>query len=97
MLRFISLKYFTKTCDGKALHLKSYDNVSILHLENILLITYYCLFVVVFLSHSRIVHSHGDVTIAGERLQILTEIRHLWPLGSESVLATPTVTLDNHS
>ena len=40
---------------------------------------------------------NGDVTIAGERLQILTEARHLWPLSSESVLATPTVTLDNRS
>ena len=41
MLRFISLQYSTKTCDGKALHWKSYDNMSIFHLENILLITYY--------------------------------------------------------
>ena len=48
MLRFTSLKYFCKTCDGKALHWKSYDNVSFLHLENIVLITYYCLFVFFF-------------------------------------------------
>ena len=32
------------------------------------------------LSHSRIFHSYGDVTIAGEMLQILTYARHLRPL-----------------
>ena len=34
-------------------------------------------------SHSRILHSFGDVTITGEGLQILTNARHSWPLSSE--------------
>ena len=38
-------------------------------------------------SHSRIFHSYGDVTIAGEGLQILTYARHSWPLSSEDSLA----------
>ena len=33
-------------------------------------------FCFVFLSHSRIFHMYGDVTIAGEGLQILTYARH---------------------
>ena len=45
---------------------------------------------VCFLSHSRIFHSFGDVTIGGERLQILTYARHLWPLISEGSLACHT-------
>ena len=51
-----------------------------------------CLFLFVWSvsSHSRIIHSFGDVTIAGQGLQILTYARHLWPLRSEG--ATPTVT-----
>ena len=40
-----------------------------------------------FSSHSIIFHSFGDVTIAGEGLQILTYARHLWPFSSESCLA----------
>ena len=40
--------------------------------------------------HSRIFHSFGDVTIAGEVLQILTYARHLWPLSSEGSLACHT-------
>ena len=43
-----------------------------------------------FSSHSRIFHSYGDVTIAGERLQILTYDRHSWPLSSENSLACHT-------
>ena len=43
-----------------------------------------------FLSHSRIFPFFGDVTIAGEELQILTYARHLWPLSSEGSLACPT-------
>ena len=31
----------------------------------------------------RIFHSYGDVSIAGEGLQILTYARHSWPLSSE--------------
>ena len=51
------------------------------------------LFVCCLLSRSRIFHSYGDVTIAGEGLQILTYARHSWPLSSEGfLLATPTVT-----
>ena len=33
--------------------------------------------------HSRIFHSYGDVTIAGEGLQISTYAKHSWPLSSE--------------
>ena len=46
------------------------------------------LFVWSFSSHSRILHLYGDVTIAGERLQILTYARHSWPLSSEGCLMT---------
>ena len=41
-------------------------------------------------SHSRIFHSYGDVTITGERLQILTYTRRLRPLSSEGSLACHT-------
>ena len=41
-------------------------------------------------SHSRIFHSYGDVTITGERLQILTYTRRLRPLSSEGPLACHT-------
>ena len=37
-----------------------------------------CLFILSFSSHSRIFHSFGDVTIAGEALQVLTYARHLY-------------------
>ena len=41
-----------------------------------------------FSSHSRIFHSYGDVfIISGEGLQILTYVRHSWPLSSEGSLA----------
>ena len=43
-----------------------------------------------FLSHSRIFHSYGDISIAGEGLQILTYARHSWPLSSEGSLACHT-------
>ena len=33
-------------------------------------------------SHSRMFHSYGDVTIAGEGLQIFTYARHSWTLSS---------------
>ena len=49
-----------------------------------------CLLVWRFSSHSRIFHSFGDATIAGERMQILTCSRHLWPLSSEVSLACHT-------
>ena len=39
-----------------------------------------------FSSHSKIFHSYGDVTIAGEGLQILNA-RHPWPLSSIGSLA----------
>ena len=52
------------------------------------------LFVMLFVwslsSHSRIVHSYGDVTIAGEGLQILTYARHSWPLSSKGSLTCHT-------
>ena len=41
-------------------------------------------------SKSRIFHSYRDVTITGERLQILTYARHSWPLSSEGSLACHT-------
>ena len=44
------------------------------------------MFVSSFSSELRIFHSFGDVTIAGERLQILTYARHSWPLSSEGSL-----------
>ena len=44
----------------------------------------------VFSSHSRMFHSYGDVTIAGEVLKIMTYARHLWPLSSEGSLACHT-------
>ena len=42
------------------------------------------------LSHSRIFHSYGDVTITGEGLQIWTYARHSWPLSSVGSLACHT-------
>ena len=57
---------------------------------------YVCLLVWSFSSHLRIFHSFGDVTIADERLQILTYARYVWSLSSEGVIkrATPTVIRD---
>ena len=49
-----------------------------------------CLLVWSFSSHSRIFHSFGDDTIAGEGLQILTYAQHLWPLSSGGSLACHT-------
>ena len=48
-----------------------------------------CLFVWSFSSHLRIFNSFGDVTIAGEGLQILTYMyaRHFWSLSREDSLA----------
>ena len=43
-----------------------------------------------FLSHSRIFHSFGDVTIAGEGLQIFTFAGDLWPLSIGGSLACHT-------
>ena len=56
-----------------------------------------CLFVSGFSSHSRFFHSDGDVTIAGEGLQILTYARHSWPLSSEGSLAYQTYCDTVHS
>ena len=50
----------------------------------------FCLVVWSLSSHSRIFHSYGDVTIAGEGLQILTYARHSWPLSSEGSLMCHT-------
>ena len=50
-----------------------------------------CLFVYLGLSsHLRIFHSYGDVTIAGEGLQISTFARHSWPLSSGGSLTCHT-------
>ena len=46
---------------------------------------YVCLFIWSLSSHSKIFHSCGDVTIAGEGLQILTYARHSWPLSSDRI------------
>ena len=43
-----------------------------------------------FSFHSWIFHSYGDVTIAGQGLQILTYTRHSWPLNTEGSLACHT-------
>ena len=48
-----------------------------------------CLFVCGFSSHSRILYSYGDVTIAGEGLN-MTNARHSGPLSSECSLACHT-------
>ena len=44
-----------------------------------------CLFIWGFTSHSRMSHSYGDVMITGEGRQILTYVRHSWPLSSEGL------------
>ena len=44
------------------------------------------LFVLNLSFHSRIFHSNGDVTVAGEGLQIFTYAQHSWPLSSEGSL-----------
>ena len=53
-----------------------------------------CLFLFLFIwslsSHSRTFHSCGEVTIAGEGLQILTDDRHSWPLNREGSLTCHT-------
>ena len=46
--------------------------------------------VLVCSSHSIIFHSFGDVAIDGEGIQILTYVRHLWPLSCEGSLACHT-------
>ena len=48
------------------------------------------LFVWSLSSHSRVFHSYGDVSIAGEGLQILTYARHSWPMSSERSLTYHT-------
>ena len=48
------------------------------------------LFVQGLLSHSRIFHSYGNVTITGEGLQILTYALYSWPQSSEGSLACHT-------
>ena len=49
-----------------------------------------CLFVSSISSHSRIFHSYGDVTIAGEGLQNLTYARYSLPFSSEGSLTCQT-------
>ena len=46
--------------------------------------------VILFVSLFVVFHSFGDATITGERLQILTYARLLWPLSSEGSLACQT-------
>ena len=54
-----------------------------------------CLFVWSLSSHSRIFHSYGEVTIAGEVL-LLTYARHSWPLSSEDSLTCHTYCKSGH-
>ena len=49
-----------------------------------------CLYILGFSSHCRIFYSYGDVTFAGERLQILPCAWHAQPLSSEGPIACPT-------
>ena len=51
-----------------------------------------CLFVWCLMSHSRIFHTYGDVTITctSKGLQILTYTWHSWPLSSEGSSACHT-------
>ena len=53
-----------------------------------------CIILILFVwslsSHSRTFHSYGDITIAGEGLQIVTYARHSWPLSSEGSLTCHT-------
>ena len=58
--------------------------------QNRFVCLFVCLFVWSLSSHSRIFHSYGDVTIAGEGLQILIYARNLWPLSSEGSLTCHT-------
>ena len=48
------------------------------------------LILLVFRSTREFFTRYGDVTIAGEGLQILIYVRHLWPLSSEGSLACQT-------
>ena len=56
-----------------------------------------CFFVWSLSSHSRVFHSNGDVTITGERLKILTNVRRSWPLSNEDNLACHTYCDTGHS
>ena len=83
------------SCNKK--NLRSLTNVFVypmlyVPLEKIkyLLIIHVCLFVWGFSSYSRIFHEFREVTITGERLQILIYARRLWPLSSESSLSCRT-------
>ena len=58
-----------------------------LFFTNVLLTGIVCMFIWSLWSHSRIFHSYGNVTIAGEELQILTYARHSWPLSSEGLIS----------
>ena len=49
-----------------------------------------CLFVLSFSSHSKIFHPWGDITITGERLQILNNARHSLALDSDDSLECHT-------
>ena len=53
-------------------------------------------FVWAFSSHSRIFHAYGDVTFAGDMLQVSTHAWHSWPLSSEGSLACHTYCNTDH-
>ena len=55
----------------------------------------FCLFVWSFSSQSKIFHSFGDVSIAGERLQILTMVINQWGFFSVPHILRQEVSVDN--
>ena len=71
--------------DAVNVNLMIYVYKIVQHIKSALLV-FVCLFNWGFSSNSKIFHSHGNVTIAGEGLQILTCARHSWSLSSEGSL-----------
>ena len=67
--------------------IKTYYSYNLLEQKMVSMDFYICLG---FSSHSKIVHSYGNVNIGGERLQILTFGRHPWSLNTEGSLACHT-------
>ena len=74
---FISLKERYRCCFKRSCP-KIMENVGVC--STFVRFDVWVLFVFDITSQSRIFHSSGDVTITGERLQILTYDGHLWPL-----------------
>ena len=72
------------------LYLVTYMQYYVVYLIFCYMYVQYLVFVLSFSSHSRTFHSFGEVTIAGEGLQILTFARLFWPLSSEGSSACHT-------